>query len=302
MSAQLALPKRSQFLHETLRNIVKGASGQKPHEKRISAVRLKISMLLSSTEPANGARANDSSTFRCHMMKRAMLLARTVSTGISLLQRCQQASHKGYPSLPCIMLHRHATYGKLDKGRCVLSTNTQSLRTATPQRMPRCEKCKFGPRHVSPAGHGLLQCRCATPSPQRCDGGPAFSLGFAQAKSEPSSATTSRSSSSFAMKLRVNLTDRSSARRRSFNTRLASSREGLTRLPPAPQSSEKDELQAVLSVHSVPHSDSRSSFEQELGRRSPAVSFDFDIYSLHRWMSASTSTVDLGSDLRSLAV
>lgn len=88
--------------------------------------------------------------------------------------------------------------------------------------------------------------------------------------------TATRNSSSLASRPRVNLTDRSSAPMRSFNVLLASLRDALKRLPLSLQSSEEnDELQTVLSVHSVPQSDSRSSLTAGLEPPSPAANFVF---------------------------
>lgn len=85
-----------------------------------------------------------------------------------------------------------------------------------------------------------------------------FSLFHAQAASELSLTTTLRISSSFSRSLRVNLSDLSSALMPSLSDLLASSKEGFILLPET-DSSENNELQAVLSVHSVPQRDSRSS-------------------------------------------
>jgi len=93
------------------------------------------------------------------------------------------------------------------------------------------------------------------------------------AASELSATTASRSSSSLASKPWLNLADRSEAHIRSFSVLRASSREKLRRLPPVLPSSEIEELHAVLSVHSVPHKDSRSSVE--IGLQSPGATLGF---------------------------
>lgn len=103
-------------------------------------------------------------------------------------------------------------------------------------------------------------------------------MGLLQGFSAPSSATASRSSSSFASKPRANLIDRSSAQMRSFKVRLALYSDALC-VKAELLSSENEELQAVLSVHSVPHRDSRSSLAQTLGLQSPLPVLCFDFIS-----------------------
>jgi len=103
----------------------------------------------------------------------------------------------------------------------------------------------------------------------------------------PSSATALRSSSSFVRMQSVNLAERSWAPIRSFNIFLASDREKLLCFEPTPPSSDNEELQAVLSVHSVPQRDSRSSLT--LGLPSPEASMDFMASSARRASTASTA-------------